>query len=332
MRRWFAVLPVLVLLIALAGAALAEVLPASGTAYVYNPDREDRLNLRAAPRRDAVSLGKYYTGVAVQLLGERKNGYVKVRVDPLEGWMDENYLRTAGDVSEFISVPQTSVTASSANLRAQPAYDAKVICNIGRGQHVYVLGVRDDGWLHVAYTQNGFVRADLLSGTFSYHKASGGQSGAQTAPGAAKTALIKSDDPVKRLNLRSGPSKNGAVLGKYYSGTMVNLLGEERDGWVRVSIGGTAIGYVQAAYLAADGENVKNSMLTRTIQNKSGTGLNLRETPSTKAKSLGTYRNGKQVTVFGVYGGWAHVMVDGKVGYMQADKFDTDEGLTYDAP
>ena len=36
-----------------------------GNAYavVHNPDAADRLNLRAAPNREAESLGKYYNGV-----------------------------------------------------------------------------------------------------------------------------------------------------------------------------------------------------------------------------------------------------------------------------
>ena len=41
-----------------------------GDAYavVHNPDAADRLNLRAAPNREAESLGRYYNGVEVQIL------------------------------------------------------------------------------------------------------------------------------------------------------------------------------------------------------------------------------------------------------------------------
>lgn len=43
-----------------------------GNAYavVHNPDAADRLNLRAAPNKEAESLGKYYNGVGVQILEE----------------------------------------------------------------------------------------------------------------------------------------------------------------------------------------------------------------------------------------------------------------------
>ena len=336
------------LLALLASAALADTLPTKGTAYVKSTDPTDRLNLRAEPRKDALSLGKYYSGVAVELLGEAKNGYVKVRIDPFEGWMDASYLATAGDVSEFAAIPQTTVTATSANLRAQPSYSAEVLARVGEGVTVWVLGVRDDGWLHVDTGRTGFMRDDLVSDEFSFHKGtaagvagggqagnvSGGAAGATGAAGgtvgAAGTAVVSNPDPKTRLNLREKPDGDAGVLGKYFSGTVVTLLEEPKNGWVRVQIAGTATGYMQTDYLMTGNANVTSAMPTPKIKNNGGTGLNLRETPSTSAKSLGLYKNGTQVTVMGVYGGWVHVTVDGKVGYMQADKFDTANGLTYD--
>ena len=53
-----------------------------GCAYaiVQNPNAADRLNLRAAPSRDAQSLGKYYNGVEVQILEDLNKGWVRVRI------------------------------------------------------------------------------------------------------------------------------------------------------------------------------------------------------------------------------------------------------------
>ena len=327
------------LLAALSCAALADGLPSTGTAYVKNPDPTDRLNLRTEPRQDAISLGKYYTGVAVVLLGEQKNGYVKVKISPMEGWMDAHYLTT--EVVNADALPMTTVSASSANFRPQPSYNSDVLDTYTRGTEITVLGVRDDGWLHVQTSLGvGFMRADLLSDAFSFHKdesgsqsggnASGSGTGGQTS--SANTAVVSNADPKTRLNLREKPDSGSAVLGKYYSGTVVTLLDEPKDGWVRVQIGGTATGYMQTSYLVTNGTTVQSAMPTPTIKNKGGSGLNLREKPDTSSKSLGLYKNGTQVSVMGVYGGWVHVTVDGKVGYMQADKFDTTNGLTYDAP
>lgn len=69
-----------------------------GNAYavVHNPDAADRLNLRAAPNKEAESLGKYYNGVGVQILEELNNGWVRVRIGNrgvAEGYMMKAYLQ-----------------------------------------------------------------------------------------------------------------------------------------------------------------------------------------------------------------------------------------------
>ena len=326
MRRILCVVVTLALLALSASALAANGLPLTGVAFVHNPDPTDRLNLRTQPRQSALSLGKYYSGAEVTLLGEEKNGYVKVRVDPFEGWMDAAYLVSSDGIYND-ALPTTTVTASSANLREMPDESATFLLSAAKGETVTVLGVRDDNWLHVrAGGRRGFMRADLLADAYSFHKSEAGQA----AAGATGGALVRNPDPQTRLNLRAAPDSSSDVLGKYFSGTEVVLLDAPKDGWVRVQIAGTATGYVQAQYLAMNGERVENAMPTPKIANKGGTGLNLREKPSTGTKSLGLYKNGTQVTVMGVYGGWVHVMVDGKVGYMQADKFDTDNGLTYE--
>ena len=312
------------LLALLASAALASDLPLTGTAFVKNPDPTDRLNLRAQPKQDAISLGKYYSNTPVELTGEKKNGYVEVYISPLHGWMDEKYLAAFEDSS--VSLPTTKLLKDGVNLRESPSYDADVLSTWDKGLEVKVLAVRSDGWLHVKVgAVNGFMREELLSGTFSFHKDT---SGSQRTGG--DFAVVNNPNPSDRLNLREAPKGDARVLGKYYNGTSVALLEAPKDGWVRVAIGGTAKGYMQTKYLAMNGEEVASAELHPTIKNSSGTGLNLRETASSSAKSLGLYRNGTQVTVMGIYGGWAHVLVDNKIGYMQADKFDSDLGLTYE--
>lgn len=302
---------------ALFGAASAQ----AQTATVCNDDPTDRLNLRTQPKKDAVSLGKYYSGVTVELLGEKKNGYVKVRISPVEGWMDEQFL-TNQVTSD--APPTTTVTTDGANLRAQPTMSSKSLGTFAVGTWVCVLGVRDDGWLHVSVSdKTGFMRDDLVAASFSYHK-----NGQITAGNGY--AVVNNPVSTDRLNLRASPNANSAVLGKYYNGVLVEVLDTTPGGWAHVRIAGTAEGYMQAKFLAMNGEAVTAFPLISTIQNRGGSGLHLRETPSTSAKSLGLFENGTQVSVLGVWqNGWVHVTVNGKYGYMQADKFDGDLGLTF---
>ena len=53
------------------------------------------------------------------------------------------------------------------------------------------------------------------------------------------------------------------------------------------------------------------------INNTKGVGLNLRQDQSTNSPSLGLYKNGSVVCVFGVSQTWCHVRTeDGNVGFM----------------
>ena len=47
--------------------------------------------------------------------------------------------------------------------------------------------------------------------------------------------IVISEDARDRLNLRAEPSKNGEKLGKYFSGTQVEILEESGD-WFRVRV------------------------------------------------------------------------------------------------
>ena len=70
--------------------------------------------------------------------------------------------------------------------------------------------------------------------------------------GLAETLYIDNRETDKvypeRLNLRAEPSKNGAILGLYYTGAEVESLGAENESYTRVRIGGVN-GYMATEYL-----------------------------------------------------------------------------------
>lgn len=61
-------------------------------------------------------------------------------------------------------------------------------------------------------------------------------------------AMVKSEVPTDRLHLRASPSKSGASLGRYYSGTPVRVHSVEGE-WAKVDVCGVE-GYMMAAFLA----------------------------------------------------------------------------------
>jgi len=68
-------------------------------------------------------------------------------------------------------------------------------------------------------------------------------------------ARVVSDDPQKRLHLRVAPNKEAKSLGKYYSGTAVQVL-DDLGEWAHVSVYGIE-GYVMKEFLAF-GEEMYN--------------------------------------------------------------------------
>ena len=70
----------------------------SGWAMVNNPNREDRLHLRAKPEKDAASLGKFYNGTPVRVLS-RRDGWAEVEIGArMKGWMKTEYLAFAEEM------------------------------------------------------------------------------------------------------------------------------------------------------------------------------------------------------------------------------------------
>ena len=75
---------------------LTAQLDRTGLAVVCNPDPNDRLHLRTKPSREADSLGKFWNGTPVRVLGER-DGWCQVEIGTdgrLTGWMLKKYLVT----------------------------------------------------------------------------------------------------------------------------------------------------------------------------------------------------------------------------------------------
>lgn len=135
---------------------------ASGWATPNSANPEDRLHLRAAPRKDAVSLGKYYNGTPVEVI-EQLGEWTHVRVLGVEGYMMTQYLafgRNTADVDQ--RVDSYLLTGEEAALYAH-VKDEKPVCTIVKGPAV--VGVLGNDWYHVwdpESGRSGFVRQGEL--------------------------------------------------------------------------------------------------------------------------------------------------------------------------
>ena len=133
----------------------------------------------------------------------------------------------------------------------------------------------------------------------------------------------------ERLNLRAQPSKNGAILGLYYTGTEVTVLAADSDGYTKVEVGG-ATGYMATEYLIPENE------ITARYGENSGfgngraaevdltgmwmTSVSLLEETDESSSKLASIESGTRVGLMGVLDTWAYIRVDAdgetKLGYV----------------
>lgn len=81
----------------------------------------------------------------------------------------------------------------------------------------------------------GFMLREQLSPVLEYQKSS-------------NSAVVNNPNSIGRLNLRTKPSQEAPSLGKYYSGTSVEVLSGDENGWTKVRFH-TLEGYMMTKYL-----------------------------------------------------------------------------------
>lgn len=312
------VLVILMLVLLTVSAEAADnrtsTITAGTVVVVNNPNPDDRLNLRTKPSQDAPSLGKYYNGTYFDVLGVEKDGWVKVRVFDLEGYMMAKFL-VPSDQLQFGATTVPTVTiqnsgGSGLNLRKAQSMDSASLGLYKNGATVRVFGVSET-WCHVQTEDGavGFMLRERLSPVLEYQK-------------QGNSAVVDNPASIDRLNLRVSPSQDAPTLGKYYSGTVVDILSSDQNGWTKVRFHSLE-GYMMTKYLAFGQEQltVASAVPSVKVANTSGTGLNLRQDQSTTSASLGLYSNGSTVQVFGVSETWCHVQTeDGNVGFMLRER------------
>lgn len=143
----------------------------------------------------------------------------------------------------------------------------------------------------------------------------------------------------ERLNLRAEPSKEGAILGLYYTGVEVEVLAEENEAYTKVQVGGMT-GYMASEYLITWDEAMKRYGETAGFGDYRAaevdlTGywkdsISLLADTDPQAQSYGAIAHGTSVALAGVLDDWAYIRaeMDGemKMGYVPLDVL-TDVGV-----
>lgn len=125
-----------------------KAMDTQGWATPYSPNYHDRVHLRAAPRQDAVSLGKYYNGTPIRVL-ERGETWTHVSIFGVEGYMMTDYLAFGGNVALADNgLYRQVLSGENAELYEWPDEDAEHT-TISPQRGVMILAVVGDDWYHI---------------------------------------------------------------------------------------------------------------------------------------------------------------------------------------
>ena len=120
----------------------------------------------------------------------------------------------------------------------------------------------------------------------------------------------------ERLNLRAEPSRSGAILGLYYTGTEVENLGQENEEFTKVRIGDMT-GYMATEYLITWEEAVRrygedSGFGSCRAAQVDLTGMWMATLPlylqtDLQSETYGSISNGEMVELVGVLDDWAYI-------------------------
>lgn len=135
-------------------------------------------------------------------------------------------------------------------------------------------------------------------------------------------AVVVAGSPGLRVNLRTAPDANADTQGKYYTGTLVQILDQSTlapngKGYVLVRVG-DAVGYMDRERLVDSLSNTWSELPVQTVYNWSQSQHPLYNQPNRYGQPIGYVPNSSSVTVLGIRNdGWYHVMYQGQIGYIQ---------------
>ncbi len=200
------------------------------------------LNVRKGPGTTYAVVGKLHNGDKVTVTGST-DGWYAISYDGGTGYVSSAYI-TKSDGSEtsaptekpesFTGVVKVS---GSLNVRKGPGTTYAVVGKLRNGDKVTVTG-STDGWYAISNDGGtGYVSSAYIT------KSDGSET--TSTPGGDEDAegyVIAS-----ALNVRSGPGTNYNILGKLYSGDLVEILGSS-NGWYKI-VYDSGEGYVSAEYV-----------------------------------------------------------------------------------
>lgn len=223
MKRMISLLLTALMILSLAPGALA--IDKTGYAVITADNPTDRLNLRKSASADSDSLGRYYIGTRVHIIGE-KGEFTKVEIGEGDakaaGYMLTKYLIPETENANYASDVFYAQTKSAGELLDSPSAGGKVIDTFEKHSRCYILGDVGDDWRHVRMNgEYGYVRASRLYEKSAY----------------IWRAYLKADDSGV-VSVYESESLSARRVANFLSDTAVEITALDKNGWASVNIMG----------------------------------------------------------------------------------------------
>ncbi|MEH7012365.1 SH3 domain-containing protein [Neobacillus niacini] len=116
------------------------------------------------------------------------------------------------------------------------------------------------------------------------------------------------------LNIRSQPTTESSIIGKYKKGDVVKVVFEE-DGWAGILIKGRVC-FVSVDYLTPKQEDESLTSPTTKTMYVTATSLRVRQAASTSSAIIGSLKINDRVSMISTSNGWAKIHFNGKIAFV----------------
>ncbi|WP_193224541.1 SH3 domain-containing protein [Bacillus sp. B1-b2] len=224
------------------------------------------LNVRSTPSTSGKVLTKLSKDTVVTVMSE-SNGWSKVKVNNIEGYVSSEFLATQDTSSnqpgteepekETPETPQTIekvvnvLAGSSLNVRSTPSTSGKILTKLSKDTVVTVVS-EANGWSKVKVNNiEGYVSSEYLATQDTSSNQPDTEEPEEETP--QTTEKVVNVSAGSSLNVRSTPSTSGQVLTKLSAGTVVTVESES-NGWSKIKVNNIE-GYVSSEYLMEKGNS-----------------------------------------------------------------------------
>lgn len=197
-------------------------------------------------------------GQSVTRTGTTANGWSRVEIGGVVGYVSSNYLSTTRPASGSNGDDDADTAYATAGVNVRETPNGTVVGTLTPNQKVTLTGKTEGNWVQIQTgSLTGYVYDSYLSS--QQGGASGGDSGRQDDSDVKITETNDTVYATSGVNVRDYPSSStGKVLTALTKGQQVTRIGTTSTGWSKIKVGSTT-GYVYSGYLSTSKDSASDN-------------------------------------------------------------------------